>query len=234
MLHVTWLDSLRLFTVEAVILRLTLAVVFGGIVGWERERRGHPAGFRTHMLVCLGSALAVLASLYVREFFGEGDTMRIAAQVVSGIGFLGAGTIIVTGQFQRQIRGLTTAAGLWTSACMGIAIGFGFYEGALITFALILMIMALLYGLGMHIHHDERELSLYVEFVELGNISAFIRALHLHGCAVASAETSRRSVGGDGTAMFITVKFPAKDISAESLMSRLQSVGGVVFLERVS
>ena len=98
----------------SIIARLCLAVLCGGIIGVERGRKGRPAGFRTHILVCLGSALAMMTNAYLIEYYGGGDPARLGAQVISGIGFLGAGTIIVTGR--QQVKGLTTAAGLWASA----------------------------------------------------------------------------------------------------------------------
>ena len=118
--------------------RLTVAMICGGIIGLERGRRRRPAGFRTHMLVCMGAALTMLIGQYVATRLAADpslagrttDVARLGAQVINGIGFLGAGTIIVTGR--QEVKGLTTAAGLWASACMGLAIGAGFYLGALL------------------------------------------------------------------------------------------------------
>ena len=126
---------LRAFTPWTVMIRLALCLIIGGIIGIERGRQGRAAGMRTHILVCMGAALAVMMGFYITEDLNlSGDPMRIAAQVVSGIGFLGVGTIMLKGRF--QITGLTTAAGLWCSATIGLAIGAGFYEGGLITFLL--------------------------------------------------------------------------------------------------
>ena len=111
--HFPALAELSLWTV---LLRIALSALCGGMVGLERGRKGRPAGFRTHILVCLGAALAMMTNQYIAESFSTGDPARLGAQVISGIGFLGAGTIIVTGQ--RQVKGLTTAAGLWASACV--------------------------------------------------------------------------------------------------------------------
>ena len=112
------------------LVRLTLAVFCGGILGLERVKKRRPAGFRTYMLVCLGASLTMIISQYLASRGQMTDVSRLGAQVINGVGFLGAGTIIVTGK--QQIKGLTTAAGLWASACMGLAIGAGFYLGALI------------------------------------------------------------------------------------------------------
>lgn len=115
----------------AIIVRAILALICGGIIGYDRNVHGSAAGMRTHMLVCLGAMLAMCTGQYSVMMFESGDITRIGAQVVSGIGFLGAGSIIVTKQ--NKIAGLTTAAGLWASACIGLAIGIGFYEGAIVS-----------------------------------------------------------------------------------------------------
>ena len=122
-------------------LRLILAFILGGLVGYEREQASRPAGFRTHILVCVGSALVILTSEYMlRQYSPEiiFDPTRLGAQVISGIGFLGAGTIIRTGS---SVRGLTTAASLWAVACIGLAAGGGFYAGALVATALAFIIL---------------------------------------------------------------------------------------------
>ena len=143
------LDYLRQLNTASVLLRLSLAMLCGGLIGMERGRKRRAAGFRTYMLVCMGAALTMLLSQY--EFYMlntswadiaaevgiRTDVSRFGAQVINGIGFLGAGTIIVTGQ--QRVKGLTTAAGLWASACMGLAIGAGFYECVAMGFLLIFL-----------------------------------------------------------------------------------------------
>ena len=120
-----------------VVVRLVLAVLMGSLIGTERAKNGQSAGVRTHLLVCLGSALSALISVYLYEVEGStGDMTRISAQVISGIGFLGAGMIMIKNN--NIIKGLTTAAGVWTTSIIGIALGFGFYAGAFIAFILFL------------------------------------------------------------------------------------------------
>ena len=138
------LDYLRELNIWSVMLRLTVAMVFGGLIGLERGRKGRAAGFRTYMVVCLGAALTMVMGQYegymLTEVWNEvvsktdarADVSRFGAQVINGIGFLGAGTIIVTRK--QEVKGVTTAAGLWASACVGLAIGAGFYEAVLIAF----------------------------------------------------------------------------------------------------
>ena len=120
-----------------VIIRSVAAVIIGGLIGSERARHGRAAGMRTHVLVCLGSCMTSMLSIYASYEFGSGDVLRIPAQVVSGIGFLGAGMIIL--KSNNTITGLTTAAGVWTTATIGIALGYGFYFGVFIVTALFLL-----------------------------------------------------------------------------------------------
>jgi len=128
-----------------VVLRLLLAVVLSGLVGLERETKGRAAGFRTHILVCMGSTLVMLTGInlfFAYQGVAALDPARMAAQVITGVGFLGAGTII---QFRDSIRGLTTAAGLWASAGIGLAVGSGFYVGAI---SATLIVLLALFGLS--------------------------------------------------------------------------------------
>ncbi len=136
-------DLLRGVDALGVATRLTLAVIFGGIIGIERGRKRRPAGFRTYILVCLGAALAMCTGQYLFIELGQTtDVSRLGAQVINGIGFLGAGTIIVT--TRQQVKGLTTAAGLWASACMGLSIGAGYYECAIMAFLTIMATITVL------------------------------------------------------------------------------------------
>ena len=122
---------IREFNYASVFFRIILAVIAGGLIGRERGRRGRAAGFRTHILICLGGAMTSLSSLYVATVSGfSGDIFRIPAQVISGIGFLGAGIILVKNN--STIAGLTTAAGMWVTATIGLAAGYGFYFGTVL------------------------------------------------------------------------------------------------------
>ena len=132
MLITDYLPLLKEPNLITLIVRTLLAILCAGIIGYDRNTRGAPAGFRTHILVCLGAMIAMSTGMSTGQYAAmqyNADVTRIGAQVVSGIGFLGAGSIIVN---KRRISGLTTAAGLWASACIGLAIGIGFYEGAII------------------------------------------------------------------------------------------------------
>lgn len=132
---------------EEIVVRLVLAVVLSGLIGMERVKTNHDAGLRTHILVCLGAAGIMLMSEVMHVQF-DNDIGRIPAQVVSGIGFLGAGCIIVN---NNRIKGLTTAAGLWTTACVGLCCGIGYYFMAIMVTILMLVAMLLLHPLGTHL-----------------------------------------------------------------------------------
>lgn len=158
-------DALRDLTVLSILLRFLMAFLFGGIIGLERGRRQQAAGLRTHMMVCIGAVSTMLVSEYMIQYGGStGDVMRLSAQVVSGIGFLGAGTIIVTKQ--NRIRGLTTAASLWASACMGIVIGCGFYECALIMMLVMLFVLVILSGFDIKYVKTTAQASVFLELEE--------------------------------------------------------------------
>ena len=153
---------LRDFNIWTIILRLVLAMLFGGAVGLERGKQGRAAGMRTHIFVCLGATLTTMIGFHAAERLGSvGDPLRVAAQVVSGIGFLGVGTILIKGRF--QITGLTTAAGMWCAAAIGIALGAGFYEGALITFVCSLLTVTTLWRVEYIIKKKNRRFGIYLE-----------------------------------------------------------------------
>ena len=170
-----WLNLVREVNWFSILLRLCLAILCGGIIGIERGRKGRTAGFRTHVLVCMGSTLTVLTNQYMIQVFGNGDPARLGAQVINGIGFLGAGTILVTGQ--QKVKGLTTAAGLWASACMGLAVGAGFYECVGLAFLLIFLVVHLLPAVELYIVENAKNMNIYVEFQSLDNVAEIINRI---------------------------------------------------------
>lgn len=148
---------------EVVLFRSFLAVVVGLIIGIERARHGRAAGMRTHALVCLGAAMTAMTGIYVSQLFGDADMTRLSAQVISGVGFLGAGMIILKND--NMIMGLTTAAGVWATSTVGIAIGYGFYSGALIC-ALLFLIALILFA-----KFERRKKNTAVLYFELADMS---------------------------------------------------------------
>ena len=166
------MENLHELNLISITIRVILSLLLGGIIGIERSRKNRPAGFRTYMLVCLSSTLVMMTNQYIYQQYGGTDPARLGAQVISGIGFLGAGTIIVT---QRsQVRGLTTAAGLWSSACLGLAIGIGFYEGAVIVAAVIILIMTIFIKIDHYLASNNKNITIYVSFMSIENFDNFI------------------------------------------------------------
>lgn len=158
------MEYLRELNMVSIIVRVVLAILIGGIMGFERGKNNHPAGFRTYILVCLGSALVMMTNQYLFNEFGTSDPARLGAQVISGIGFLGAGTIVLNGR--NQIKGITTAASLWTAACSGLAIGIGFYEGALVGAFAIIFTVAGLQKANSWVRNHSKYLDIYIEYDE--------------------------------------------------------------------
>jgi putative Mg2+ transporter-C (MgtC) family protein len=168
---------LRDFNLVSVFFRLVLAAVLSGAVGMERESHGRVAGFRTHILVGVGSAMAVMVGLYATEVLGLGtDPLRIGAQVLSGVGFLGAGTILV--KSTAKVKGLTTAAGLWCMAAIGLACGIGFYSGALIGTALSLITVALLSRMENRKKGTHRLFNFYLEVNGSESVNPLVECLN--------------------------------------------------------
>lgn len=201
-------------------LRLILAVALGGIVGWQREAADKPAGFRTHILVCVGAALFTLIS---REgFFGSGaDPARVASNIVVGIGFLGAGTIWRTG---GSVQGLTTAASLWTVAAVGTAAGIGYYLGALITTLIVISVLQLFKVIETRIpRRGYGQLALVVTDRpgELGVIGTVLGTL---GVNIEHVEVSKRM--DDRVSLLLTVRVPPRADRGDILMS-LSGTAGV-------
>ncbi len=225
------------------LLRLGVAMFCGGVIGLERGRKRRPAGFRTHMLVCIGATLAMLISQYLSmmvithwhelvSFEGQinTDASRLGAQVINGIGFLGAGTIIVTGR--QEVKGLTTAAGLWASACMGLAIGAGFVEGAFFGCVLISLTIIVFSRLERVIVSRARNINLFVEFEhadELGKIIAVIKAQDIRIFDVEVRKASEKVL--TQSAVF-SVRLP-KRMPHTKIMTVLAGVEGIRTIEEL-
>lgn len=157
----------------SVALRLALALLMGGLIGMERGRHGRAAGMRTHVLVCLGSCMTALVGIYILQYINPAENVtRIAAQVISGIGFLGAGTILIRNQ--AIITGLTTAAGVWCTATIGIALGYGFYLGAAITTIITIVTATLLTRLE---GGKKRQMRVYLELKDADRLTPTLEAI---------------------------------------------------------
>lgn len=212
-------------------LRLALALLCGGVLGIERGRKNRPAGFRTYMLVCVGATLVMTTNQYMMEVYETGDPARLGAQVISGIGFLGAGTIIVTGR--NRVKGLTTAAGLWADACVGLAIGVGFYSGAIIGCAMIFVVMAVLHKLDDRVTAATRVLSLYMEFKKMSDLGVFMDYVRSHDMKISEIEmTKSNNVEDIGVAVLLTLRMKQKRPHTE-IIQLLYEAGGVIYIEEI-
>ena len=174
------LNAASSWSLLAVSIRLFFALIVGLIIGIDRERKRRVAGIKTHILVCLGSALVMITSQYMMVEFGDmADISRMGAQVISGVGFLGVGTIIVTGR--NQVKGLTTAASMWGCACVGLAAGIGFIEGVIITLFLLVLTLKVLGKLDTVVRKSGREVDLYIEFVDNKSLLSFCDKIKADG-----------------------------------------------------
>ncbi len=216
----------------AVIIRLLLATIFGSLIGWERVVRRHSAGIRTFALVSLGSAVAAVLNLYLAVLPGlSADTSRIPAGVVSGIGFLGAGTIIVTGR--NQIKGLTTAASLWVASCMGMAIGAGYLVVGVSCFVLVMVANLILMKATAQIEEYSRYVSIYIEVEETSGIKKLRKKFSELGYKVTSMnKTKDKTLSGSDTALMVELDFGSKN-SHSKLMEELHNLDFVSYVEEV-
>jgi len=207
-----------------VALRILMAIIFGGIIGIERDRHGSQAGMRTHIFVCLGGTLTSLMGVYCTKVLGfDSDPLRIAAQVVSRIGFLGAGMIIV--KSHAMITGLTTAAIMWTTAIIGIGLGIGFYSGALIALLVCIFTAAFLTRIE---RRRKKSVSLYMEVDDLKaleDITEGIKALLPSDAFMEVTSPKSGTVGHMGISVIST---GLDDVDA--LKKNIKAMNGIYFV----
>lgn len=221
--------GMREVTYLSVILRITVAFLLGGALGLERGLKQRPAGLRTHMLVCVGACMIMLTNQYIYQVFGTGDPVRMGAQVVSGIGFLGAGTIMVTKH--SQIKGLTTAAGLWATAAVGLATGIGFYEAAVMGSIVIVLTLTVLSILDSKMHKKTRCFEVYVELKPDVSLGMFLDSVRSKGIAIEDIqmESSRSHEGGSRCFMMVVITH--RRLGPGELMDQLREIAPDVQME---
>jgi len=233
----------RELNIWSMMLRVVLAMLVGGVIGMERERKGRAAGFRTYMLVALGAAVTMILSQYLdlmlKTFLADDyalvsqrtDVARLGTQVISGMGFLAAGTVIVTGK--QEVTGLTTAAGLWASACMGLAVGAGFLECVLVSFLLIVLSIRVLPAVESLIVNRSRNMLLYVETENIFQLSAMVSFIKRENIRVYSLEIDR---GGqknpDSISALLNIRLPIHLYHAE-LVAALSTLDGILSIDEV-
>ena len=223
--------ELRELTYTAVGLRLLAALIMGGILGLERGMKNRPAGLRTYMLVCVGSCLIMMTNQYIFQATGTGDPTRMSAQVISGIGFLGAGTIVVTQH--NQIKGLTTAAGLWACAAAGLALGIGFYEAAIAGGVSIFIVLTLLQRWDDRMHMRGRMFDIYFELAEGYPLGEFMRAVRAMELDISDIRMETDTALSDGSSAFIASIKAKRRVEHKKILDQMNKLHGVVYLDEV-
>lgn len=227
------LEYLREINIASIVLRLILSVLCSGIIGIERGKMRRAAGFRTHILVCMGATIVMITNQYISVRFGNsGDISRMGAQVISGIGFLGAGTIIV--DRKNNVKGLTTAAGLWACTCMGLAIGIGFYEGAILSCLFLLIVVIGLHKFDSIVCGNSRKINIYAELDDIVYVTGFIASIKENGVQISdldmkiSKEKSEKSIG-----IVMKLRF-LKRCDHVQYIDSLNKTQGVNFIEEIA
>lgn len=232
---IAFFDTLRVFNWYTVPLRMILAVITGAVIGYGRSSKRANAGLRTYMLTCLGAATTVLISLYESEMLSGAwlsvveevgfkfDATRISQHVINGIGFLAAGTIIAIAH--RQVSGLTSAIGLFASACLGIAVGMGYYECVLISIVLIIVTMEFMQPLELAFKRRLRNITINVEFDDIENLKTITDAIKdMHAQVF---DIDMENTKGDYASAILAVKMDKHHASHSSMLSGIAVLGCV-------
>lgn len=210
------------------IISVLAAMLVGGIIGMERGRQGRAAGMRTHILVCLGATLTAMTGMFVFDVTSFSDPLRVSAQVISGIGFLGVGTILVKGRF--HITGLTTAAGLWTVAAIGIALGIGYYEGALVTFIAAVLTITILHTLDNKMTGRNTKFNLYIEIRGADSVRTLVDNINEMFTVSDLNVTPPRSGNGSNAGIeVVIINRTAPDLTPAAAAAKLEELDEVVY-----
>lgn len=216
----------------AVSIRLVIATLFGSIIGWERIVTRHSAGIKTFALVSLGSAVATSLNVYLALLPGlSADVSRIPAGVVSGIGFLGAGTILVTGR--KQIKGLTTAASLWVASCMGMAIGGGYLIVGIVCFLLVMLANVILMRISNAVENHSKFMSLYIEVEKNHGVTKLTKKLSESGFTISSMTKSKEKTLQPTDAALIIDLDLGKKRPHQEIMEFLSGLEFVNYIEEI-
>lgn len=225
------MTTAREFTYLEAGLRILMAIVLGGMIGMERGLKNRPAGLRTYMLVCLGACIVMLTNQYVYEAFGVGDPVRMGAQVVSGIGFLGAGTIIVTAR--NQIKGLTTAAGLWASACVGLALGIGLYAVSIMGSVAIFVILTLLHELDFRMRRSTKQVEMYVELKHNVAVGQFLDFVRDRQYEPSNLQILLENTSDNGILAFSVTLKGQKNCNHDDIVTTVKTMPGIGYVEEL-
>lgn len=226
------MESLRELNITTMLIRIGLAALAGGLVGLERGYHGRAAGLRTHMLVCLGAALTALIGCYLSIELGGSDPQRTGAQVMSGVGFLGAGTILLK-KGNSQITGLTTAAGLWATAAIGLSIGYGLYEAAFVTVFVVVFAFTLMSRVEFRVNRKRQRMFVYLELDSVDAVKEMVNILTKDFSAVEIQVTPARSGVPTHVGMEGLIRIPPK-VTVDAKIQRIQELDHVVFALQIS
>lgn len=217
------------WNIVSIILRLLIASLVGFLIGFDRERKNKPAGIRTHILVCLGTALVTMTAVYALYRFPDTniDVTRLGGQMVAGIGFIGAGVIFISAK--SRIEGLTSAAGMWACTCCGLAIGFGFFEGTLITVILIVITMLLIPVFERHMRRRETQFDLYIEFEQGTSLAGFLRLLHTEDISYSNYRVIQEDNGKDGPIAILSISMD-KSADKGEFLTHVRELDGLKYL----
>lgn len=226
------MQYLQGFEDGAVAIRLVIATLFGSVVGWERVKRKHNAGIKTFALVSLGAAVATVLNVFLSSMPElNADVSRIPAAVVSGIGFLGAGTILLTGR--NQIKGLTTAASLWVTAMMGMVIGGGFLWTGIVCFALIMVANKVLVRFSQRVEEHNRYLSLYIEVEKAKGVTRFRKMLIEEGYDIISiTKTKEKTLQDTDVAIVVDIDL-GHTFDHQKIINKFYNLDYVNYLEEI-
>ena len=220
--------SLTEWTLQNLMLRMITALLLGGIIGIDRGAKKRGGGARTDAAVCLGAAMVMMTAQYMAiQFPGDIDISRMASQVVSGVGFLGAGSIIVSG---RQVKGLTSAASIWICACVGLAAGIGFVDGAILVTVVLLVGLHILPLVEEKAYFYSRYARLYVEAEENRTASALLTKLKGDGCKIDMYDVDKPKAAGQTFTIRMTIHIPYR-IDKQDYLQKLSEVEGVIFVD---
>lgn len=225
------LTGIRELSMFSICLRVLTAIIIGGILGIERGMKNRPAGLRTYMLVSLGACIIMVTNQYVYQVYHTGDIVRMGAQVVSGIGFLGAGTIVVTSR--NQIKGLTTAAGLWAAAGVGLAVGIGLYEIAIVSTGSIWMIFTILHRLDYAMRHNTKQVEVYVELNKETSLGDFLKYTRENNIESSNIQLEHEHIEINNTLAFIITLKGRNKQKHEDVLSIIRRMNGIVYIEEL-
>ncbi len=220
------------WSILGICIRLFLATLVGIIIGMDREYKNKGAGIKTHALVCIGAAMAMIINEYVLRTYPDSNTdlTRIGAQVISGIGFLGVGTIMVTGR--NEVKGLTTAAGLWACAGIGLAAGIGFIEGTLIAMIFVILVLRVLDPMDQYFRKRAKDFEVYVELNDSQAVKPMLMTLREKKIVISNFHTIKEKYGVSPLGITMSLRVPHHG-DRPTCLQMMRKLDGVNYVEEI-